>query len=592
MAPIPKRHSRPIHQNNTDNPLKSKSNPFLRRSLVTAAADILCIGSAYGQTYYFDVNDTTVGSGVAEAGSYNWQGAFWDNGENTGDAGTSTRTWANGSNANAVFVSTADAGSTNYTVTLPGGYAQTWVKDLTVNSGNLSISNAFQANFVLDDTSTWTVATGSSLSINSSGEVWRAVNMNGSSLILDIQGSATANIAGLNNSPGSVTKNGSGTLTLTDTSDYSGTTNISGGTLALQGGGGGGTNYNGGDLNINGAATLRVNGERYNFTGETFTFDSVGGGTIDAIASGAGGFVFTGNNTFATSVGAQNILSGTKNGAENQGLNLNSSSAIFNVTTGSDTTSDLKVIGTIWNGGNVTKNGVGRLEISAPQQYSGTTTVNDGTLILGDGTNNVDLSNSHDVVVESGTTLRLNYLVGNSDSIDELWLGGVQQSPGIYGAGTYSGVTITGTGTLNVLTGPPITDPFANWMSTNYSGILTPDNEPGADPDNDGIDNLMEYVLQGGDPSISTTGTLPTVNASGLNFVFTYYRRAAATTSTTQNFEYSTTLGAGSWTPVAIPGGAGVTVTPDTPSAGIDKVEIIVAKGANTKLFGRLQVVK
>ena len=99
----------------------------------------------------------------------------------------------------------------------------------------------------------------------------------------------------------------------------------------------------------------------------------------------------------------------------------------------------------------------------------------------------------------------------------------------------------------------------------------------------------MEYVLQGGDPSVSTTGTLPTLNASGANFIFTYYRRAAAT-GTTQTFEYSTTLGADSWTPVAIPDGDGVTVTPDSPSVGIDKVEIIVAKGAATKLFGRLQV--
>ena len=65
----------------------------------------------------------------------------------------------------------------------------------------------------------------------------------------------------------------------------------------------------------------------------------------------------------------------------------------------------------------------------------------------------------------------------------------------------------------------------------------------------------MEYVLQGGDPSVSTTGTLPTLNATGANFVFTYYRRAAAT-GTTQTFEYSTNLGAGSWTPVSIPGGA------------------------------------
>jgi hypothetical protein len=134
-----------------------------------------------------------------------------------------------------------------------------------------------------------------------------------------------------------------------------------------------------------------------------------------------------------------------------------------------------------------------------------------------------------------------------------------------------------------------IADPFASWMSTNYPAIVFPDNQPGADPDNDSIKNLVEYVLQGGNPAVSTTGTLPTLDATGTNFVFTYYRRAAAT-GTTQTFEYGTTLSG--WTPVAIPGGSGVTVTPDTPSAGIDKVEITVAKGANTKLFGRLQVIK
>ena len=127
-------------------------------------------------------------------------------------------------------------------------------------------------------------------------------------------------------------------------------------------------------------------------------------------------------------------------------------------------------------------------------------------------------------------------------------------------------------------------------MSTNYPAIVAPDNAPTADPDNDGIDNLVEYVLQNGDPSVSTTGILPTLDASGANFVFTYYRRAAAT-GTTQVFQYSPDLGVTPWIPVAIPG-SGVTVTPNDPSPGIDKVEIIVAKGANTKLFGRLQVVK
>jgi autotransporter-associated beta strand protein len=382
---------------------------------------------------------------------------------------------------------------------------------------------------------------------------------------------------------GNYSKTGDGTLTLTGSLSYYGTMAVVGGTLELQGGGDGGSDYNGGDIRINGASTLRVNGQRYNFAGETFTFDSTGGGALDAIASGAGGFVFTGDNTFATRGGIQSILSGTKNGPENQGLNLNGHTAIFDVETGSDTTSDLNVTGTIWNGGSVTKTGAGRLEISVPQQYSGTTTVSEGTLILGDGNNNINLSDSGDLIIASGSTLKLDYDGEDSDLIDELWLGGVQQNAGTYGAGSYSGATITGTGTLTVQNGP-ITNPYANWMATNYPSVVSPDNLPEADPDHDGIANLMEYVLKDGDPSTFSNTILPILNASGETFVFTYFRRADAT-GTTQIFEYGSDLS--NWTSVSIPSGSSVVTDL---GGGIEQVEITVSKGNHIKLFGRLRV--
>jgi len=140
---------------------------------------------------------------------------------------------------------------------------------------------------------------------------------------------------------------------------------------------------------------------------------------------------------------------------------------------------------------------------------------------------------------------------------------------------------------LGVASVPEPSDPFLAWINATWPSLS--DKTPAGDPDNDGIANLVEYVLQGGDPSVSTTNILPTLDASGANFVFTYFRRTAAT-GTTQTFEYGDNLSG--WTPVLIPGGAGVVVTPNTPSAGIDEVKITVAKGANTKLFGRLQVVK
>ena len=99
--------------------MKPKHHPFLRRSLALAASSaFLLMGSAHGQTYYFDVNGTTCGSGVVNAGSYDWHGAFWAD-DNSGTATTGTKCWGATGNS-VVFASTADVGSNSYTVTLPG----------------------------------------------------------------------------------------------------------------------------------------------------------------------------------------------------------------------------------------------------------------------------------------------------------------------------------------------------------------------------------------------------------------------------------------------------------------------------------------
>jgi len=374
-------------------------------------------------------------------------------------------------------------------------------------------------------------------------------------------------------------KAGSGTQTLTGTLNYDGTTTVSGGILELPDG----------DWR----------------TGGRF---SSGMGASGTIIVGAGA-------TLSTSAG----VTGLQNGLVLNGGTVSSRGLVYsnyrnlllesNITAGGAATSTisseislagdreiavgaastLNITGGIANDGffggsqGITKTGEGILALSAANTYTGNTSVSEGELILGDGTNNTNLSDSADLSVASGATLQLNYSAGNSDTIDELWLGGVQKSPGTYNSSN-SGGLITGTGALIVQNGPPA-DPFANWMATNYPTLVSPDNQPGADPDDDGIENLIEYVLEGGDPSVSSADILPTLDASGANFVFTYLRRAAAT-GTTQTFQYGTDLSG--WSDVAIPGGAGVVVT--DLGGGIDEVEITVAKGVDSKLFGRLQV--
>jgi hypothetical protein len=152
---------------------------------------------------------------------------------------------------------------------------------------------------------------------------------------------------------------------------------------------------------------------------------------------------------------------------------------------------------------------------------------------------------------------------------------------------TSSGTGVFGGGNLDNLSVSLVStaDPFLAWINATWPSLS--DKTPTGDPDNDGIDNLIEYVLKDGDPSVSTTGILPTVDASGTDFVFNFCRRTAAT-GTTQTFQYGNDLSG--WTDVPVTDGGIVSIT--SPEAGIEQVAITVAKGAETKLFGRLQVVK
>jgi autotransporter-associated beta strand protein len=95
---------------------------------------------------------------------------------------------------------------------------------------------------------------------------------------------------------------------------------------------------------------------------------------------------------------------------------------------------------------NVWKEGTGTWTLSGFNTYTGTTGVFAGTLRV---TQADILADAGDVSILAGSTLNLTS--GTTDTIDSLYLNGVSQLPGVYGAGN-SGGLITGTGSLNVLT--------------------------------------------------------------------------------------------------------------------------------------------
>jgi fibronectin-binding autotransporter adhesin len=99
-------------------------------------------------------------------------------------------------------------------------------------------------------------------------------------------------------------------------------------------------------------------------------------------------------------------------------------------------------------GGSIVKSGAGMLTLSGANTYSGDTWVQAGTLKI----NNAYLSNSADVYINSGATLNLNF--SGSDTVDSLFINGVSQLAGIWGAigsgATYQTSRLTGTGRLLV----------------------------------------------------------------------------------------------------------------------------------------------
>jgi autotransporter-associated beta strand protein len=365
--------------------MKLKQNPFLRHSLALAAGTaFLAMGSAHAATY--DWTGAT-NSNFTEASNWS-QNAWtqWDDyrfggtptnatvtingyfgiGSLTLQSGLTTDIVINSSNAQPIIMNTAYSNSGQAAISI------------AADSSNLTINGEYVAGSAV----TWDVGAGRTLTMNGPLNNW----------------ANQPNVA-------SLVKNGAGTATLTQKSNYSGGTTVNGGILSLADGdwmtggfysGGGGAN---GAIIVGSGATLSlsagVTGIQNGLT--------LNGGTVSSR-----GLTYS---NYRNLLLESNITAG---GAATS--TISSEIALFGdrtISVGSGST--LNITGGIANNGfaggsqGITKTGDGILSLYGSNTYGGGTAVSGGKLIL------QNTYGSSGFAISTGATVELNVASGSRD---------------------------------------------------------------------------------------------------------------------------------------------------------------------------------
>ncbi len=293
---------------------------------------------------------------------------------------------------------------------------------------------------------------------------------NAGSLVFDRSNSLT--VSNLITGSGSLTKAGSGTLTIVADNTYSGDTVVNAGTLQV---GDGGTTGSLGTGNITNSATLVFN--RTNDL--TVAGDISGSGTL--VQSGAGTLVLSGSNTYSGSTivrsGTVQVGDGGTSGTLGTGTVSNNSALVFN------RSDELTVSNLIIGAGSLTQLGGGTLTLVGNSTYTGGTVISNGTLQVGDGGTSGAIGtgqvfNAGSLVFNRTNSLTVANVITGTGSLTHAGGGTLT----LTGTNTYSGGTwventgtlviknshALGSGDLNLLNGTLRSDPMVIYVGGNY----------------------------------------------------------------------------------------------------------------------------
>jgi autotransporter-associated beta strand protein len=374
------------------------------------------------------------------------------------------------------IISGASMGLTkNGSGTLVLSGANTYNGTTTINAGTLSIGAVDR----IADTSNLNVA-GGTFDLGGFNETLGSITGSGNITLgagtLTTNSTSNTTFSGLISGTGGLTKNGTSTLTLSGNNTYNGTTTISAGTIEIAAAGRlGAGNYTG---NISNSGVLIYSGTNNQILGGVIS----GSGALTQ--NGSGTLTLNGNNTYTgtttINTGTLQISSTGLLGGGNYSGNI-SNSGTFDFASNSNQT----LSGVISGIGALTKNGTGTLTLAGNNNYSGGTTLNTGTLVIGNaaaaGTGTITQANGssllkidttgtisndmsvYNVLASQSATLSGAITVNNAtwdiDTGDTLTIsgavsgnGGVTKNGGgrltLNGTNTYNGSTIVNSGTL------------------------------------------------------------------------------------------------------------------------------------------------
>lgn len=358
----------------------------------------------------------------------------------------------------------------------------------------------------------------------------------------DYTGLETGTVSGkLTGTGKKLIKNSAGTLTLGGSNDYSGATQVQAGTLAIT------------------AASALAGSSSLEITGGTL---DLGGNTINKYINTLSNGGVIQNGTFLRD---------------------------FNNTTW--TFADGTISANLTDGGgfalSIIKNTAGTVVLSGANNYAGDTTVSAGTLTLVNAPDpaNANPGNDASIVTIAATGATLNLTYTGTDVVDQLFIGTTQMASGVYGPSATSIPQITGTGTLTVTSGPASLPPYDDWAEDFPAFTPT---TPGLDFDNDGLENLLEFVL-GADPTLSESGIAPTVSISGSDLMLTFKRSDASELAPAVTVKVQTSPDLDEWTDFATIGatdGSGYTVAEN--GAAADTIVVTIPRAASTRKFARV----